>query len=86
MLRLKSATLAVYVLPLALVACGEPSTRDDPRTQAPLVRTAIVVSAIERTHAFTGVVVARIQSDLSFRVQGKILERLVDTGQAVKRG
>lgn len=86
MLRLKSATLAVYVLPLALVACGEPSTRDDPRTQVPLVRTATVVSAKDRTHAFTGVVVARIQSDLSFRVQGKILERLVDTGQTVKRG
>jgi RND family efflux transporter MFP subunit len=27
-----------------------------------------------------------VQSDLGFRVPGKILERLVDTGQAVKRG
>jgi biotin carboxyl carrier protein len=32
------------------------------------------------------VVVARTQSDLGFRVQGKILERFVDTGQTVKRG
>ena len=31
-------------------------------------------------------VVARTQSDLGFRVQGKILERFVDTGQSVKRG
>lgn len=30
--------------------------------------------------------VARTQSDLSFRVSGKILQRLVDTGEAVKRG
>jgi RND family efflux transporter MFP subunit len=27
-----------------------------------------------------------VQSDLGFRVAGKVLERLVDTGQAVKRG
>jgi RND family efflux transporter MFP subunit len=31
-------------------------------------------------------VAARVQSDLGFRVSGKVLERLVDTGQTVKRG
>ncbi|MGF0949337.1 efflux RND transporter periplasmic adaptor subunit, partial [Klebsiella pneumoniae] len=35
---------------------------------------------------FTGVVVARTQSDLGFRVAGKVLERRVETGQSVKRG
>ncbi|MEQ9847350.1 efflux RND transporter periplasmic adaptor subunit [Pectobacterium brasiliense] len=86
MLRLKSTTLAVCLLPLALVACGDASDVDDPRNQPPLVRAATVVSAVETSRAFTGVVVARVQSDLGFRVQGKILERLVDTGQTVKRG
>lgn len=86
MLRLKPATLAVCLVPLALVACGEPSDTVDPRSLPPLVRVASVVSAIDDSRAFTGVVVARIQSDLGFRVQGKILERLVDTGQTVKRG
>lgn len=86
MLRLKPATLALCLLPLALVACGDPSGADDPRTQPPLVRVATVVSAADASRAFTGVVVARTQSDLGFRVQGKILERLVDTGQTVKRG
>lgn len=84
--RLKPATLALCLLPLALVACGDPSGADDPRTQPPLVRAATVVSAADASRAFTGVVVARTQSDLGFRVQGKILERLVDTGQTVKRG
>lgn len=84
--RLKPATFAVCLLPLALVACGEPSDASDPRTQPPLVRAATVVSAVDTSRAFTGVIVARVQSDLGFRVQGKILERLVDTGQAVKRG
>lgn len=86
MLRLQSAPLAVCLLPLALTACGDASGTDDPRTQPPLVRSATVVSAMDASRAFTGVVVARVQSDLGFRVQGKILERLVDTGQTVKRG
>lgn len=86
MLRLKPATFAVCLLPLALMACGDPSDVDDPRSQPPRVRAATVVSAVDTSRAFTGVVVARIQSDLGFRVQGKIFERLVDTGQTVKRG
>ncbi|HDR2791740.1 MULTISPECIES: efflux RND transporter periplasmic adaptor subunit [Enterobacter] len=86
MLWLKPATFAVCLLPLALAACGDSSSTDDPRTQPPLVRVATVVSAGDAARAFTGVVVARTQSDLGFRVQGKILDRLVDTGQTVKRG
>jgi RND family efflux transporter MFP subunit len=35
---------------------------------------------------FTGVVGARVQSDLGFRVGGKVMARLVDAGQAVHRG
>ena len=85
MLRLNSASFAVCILPLALVACGDNTGNDDPRTQPPLVRSATIESAVDTSRAFTGVVVARTQSDLGFRVQGKILERLVDTGQTVKR-
>jgi len=83
MLWLKPATFAVCLLPLVLVACGDPAGVTDPRTQPPLVRVATVVSAVDTSRAFTGVVVARTQSDLGFRVQGKILERLVDPGQTV---
>lgn len=86
MLRIKPATLAVCLLPFALVACGDNSGTDDPRTQPPLVRAVNVARANDAYRSFTGVVVARTQSDLGFRVQGKILERLVDTGDTVKRG
>jgi RND family efflux transporter MFP subunit len=75
----------ICVLPFALVACGE-KTQTDPRTEAPLVRAAIVQETIPASRSFTGTVAARVQSDLGFRVSGKVLERLVDTGQAVKRG
>lgn len=54
--------------------------------QAPLVRSAVVRASSDVSRTFTGVVAARVQADLGFRVSGKLLERLVDTGQTVKRG
>jgi RND family efflux transporter MFP subunit len=36
--------------------------------------------------SFTGTVAARVESDLGFRVSGKVLERLVQAGQGVRRG
>jgi len=58
----------------------------DPRTQPPLVRVAMPAAANEATREFTGIVAARVQSDLGFRVGGKVIERLVDAGQVVHRG
>ena len=78
-------SIAIFVLPVALFACGEKAPTD-PRTQAPLVRTAVVKDSTSATRAFTGTVAAKVQSDLGFRVSGKVVERLVDTGQTVKRG
>lgn len=86
MFRLRFATsVAVLALPFALVACGGKAPTD-PRTEAPLVRAAIVQDAIPTARSFTGTVAARVQSDLGFRVSGKVLQRLVDAGQTVKRG
>ncbi len=76
----------VALLPIALAACSDATSSIDPRTQAPLVRVAPVASGGQTEPSFSGVVAARVQSDLGFRVPGKILERLVDSGQAVKRG
>lgn len=85
MLRRQLATYAICLLPLALTACGD-SPASDPRTEAPPVRVQAVQSASAMSRSFTGVMAARVQSDLGFRVPGKVQERLVDTGQAVKCG
>ena len=86
MLRHRLATSTVIcALPFALVACGE-KTSTDPRTEVPLVRAATIHEATTASRSFTGTVAARVQSDLGFRVSGKVLERLVDAGQSVKRG
>lgn len=58
----------------------------DPRQQPPLVRVAAVQEAQASERAFTGVVAARVLSELGFRINGKITQRLVDVGQRVKRG
>src|SRR6476659_4113032 len=76
----------VSLIPFAVAACHNAATSSDPRTQNPLVRVATVQTSAQGDRSFTGIVAARVQSDLGFRVPGKVLERLVDTGQAVKRG
>ena len=86
MRRPRPVHIAACLLPLVLAACGDSSTVEDPRTHAPLVRASAVQGASDVSRSFTGVVAARVQGDLGFRVSGKILERLVDTGQTVKRG
>ena len=85
MLRRLTTSTAICVLTLALLACGEKAP-SDPRTDAPQVRMATVEGASSASRSFTGIVAARVQSDLGFRVSGKVLERLVDTGQSVTRG
>jgi RND family efflux transporter MFP subunit len=73
------------LVPFVLAGCSDASSAD-PRTQAPLVRVSVVERSVETERSFTGVVAARVESDLGFRVPGKVLQRLVDTGQTVKRG
>lgn len=76
---------AVALAALTLTAC-KPEAQADPRQAARIVQIAEVQSAEPRQRAFTGVVAARVQSNLGFRVPGKIIERLVDTGESVKAG
>jgi RND family efflux transporter MFP subunit len=69
-----------------LFGCHHPAS-SDARTDPPRVRSAVVESEVSsRTRSFTGTVSARVQSDLGFRVPGKVLARLVSSGQQVRRG
>ncbi len=57
----------------------------DPRTASPLVRVAEVTNTGMTERSFTGTVASRVQSNLGFRVPGKIVERMVDVGQHVSK-
>lgn len=83
--RLVSSAVICVALPFALAACGD-KAQPDSRTEAPLVRATTIQAADSASRSFTGTVAARVQSDLGFRVSGKVMERLVDAGQTVKRG
>jgi len=78
------ATAACAVL--ALSACKPSETADDPRIKTQLVRVATVQPAGPAAQGFTGVVAAKVESNLGFRVPGKVVERLVDIGQTVHAG
>lgn len=75
--------IAGATLLLSLAACSHP----EPPPQ-PLAKVAwFTAGASENTaSSFTGVVHARTESNLGFRVAGKVVERLVDPGQRVKKG
>src|SRR4051812_15671430 len=79
------SALLITVLVASLAGCGH-QQEPDPRTQPELVRTLEVGSPSGADPAFTGVVSARVQSNLGFRVPGKITKRLIDTGQSVRAG
>lgn len=79
--------ITVFIVSLmSLVGCKSAQSPDDPRTKTQRVSIAVVRPADANIMAFTGVVTARVQSNLGFRVAGKVTERLVDTGQTVKKG
>jgi len=77
--------LVVTAFAISLTGCGQ-KRESDPRTQPELVRIVRIGSSSGADPAFTGTVSARVQSNLGFRVPGKITSRLVDTGQYVHAG
>ena len=79
------AAVVIAGLLINFVGRGGPK-ESDPRTKPELVRVVEVGPSSAGDPSFTGVVSARVQSNLGFRVPGKITERLVDTGQFVRAG
>jgi len=69
---------------LALAGCSPAETAVPP--EPPLVQTVEVAHGTGGVSRYTGVIRARTESNLGFRVAGKISERLVDPGDRVKRG
>src|SRR5438552_18998839 len=77
--------MTVTGIAATLTGCNQKQELE-PRTRPELVRTVVIVSSSGADPAFTGVISARVQSNLGFRVPGKITSRLVDTGQFVRAG
>jgi RND family efflux transporter MFP subunit len=79
------AFLAVLLLPVALAAC-----QDEPKPVAkadrPVLTETVAFEARTPERTFVATVRPRIESDLGFRVPGKVSRRLVNVGETVKAG
>jgi RND family efflux transporter MFP subunit len=84
-IKLRGAALAAALLATSLSACND-------RSAAPAERAAVVLTELAQPRdgqaavTLTGEVQARFRADLSFRVSGRVLERLVDVGAHVNAG
>ena len=76
--------------PLALlIVLNGCNSKADTAAEVPQPRPVLaakVEAAGTQQSAYTGVVAARTESDLGFRVGGKVIERKIDPGQHVSRG
>ena len=78
---------AVMLLPslVALAACG-PTTAQQPTPERPVLVTTVHYEPQVADRTFVGTVRPRIESDLGFRVTGKVSKRLVEVGSHVDAG
>jgi len=80
-----SSVLIAILFAAGISGCNT-KQHQDRRILPELVRVAQVGSARPSGRSFTGIVTARVQSDLGFRVPGKVTKRLVDAGELVRAG
>lgn len=76
----------ISLLSVTFLLVGCESQVKDPRLEDKVVSVISVKKAKNQEQSFTGIVTAKVQSNLGFRVSGKIINRFVDNGQEVKKG
>jgi RND family efflux transporter MFP subunit len=77
--------IVLAVAAMVLSACSEPAPVEK-AARAVLVRDLAGDTTPSQPNVYVGTVSARFESDLAFRIGGKLVERRVDTGDQVKRG
>ena len=70
----------------ALVVAGCAKEAPPPEVVRPVQLAPVVIGAMAETSVFAGEVKPRHETDLAFRIGGKIVERRADVGAAVKKG
>lgn len=78
--------LAVIAIPLllALAGCGKPPAK--PEEIRPVRSTVVNLGSVDSGNTYAGEVRPRYESDLGFRVAGKILNRSINVGDVVRSG
>src|SRR5437762_2894506 len=76
---------AVALLPL-LAACGDQATSATGRPERPVQVQRVAFQTEDASREFVGVVRARYETDVGFRVAGKITTRVINVGDRVRAG
>lgn len=76
----------IAAITIFVIIFGKKNENIKSQNIAPYVQTYELVSNNEDDFKLTGTVHARVESDLGFRVSGKIIKRLVNNGQYVRKG
>jgi RND family efflux transporter MFP subunit len=84
--RAIAAILAVIAIAPALAACNDASTSATASPTRPVQVQRVVFAPADENREFPGVVRARYETDLGFRVAGKMVARLVSVGDRVRAG
>src|SRR6266699_2636824 len=82
---LLKAFATIALLPL-LAACGDQATSAIAKAERPVKVQRVAFQSEDASREFVGVVRARYETDLGFRVAGKITARLVNVGDRVRAG
>jgi RND family efflux transporter MFP subunit len=85
-LRAVAPILAVIALAPALAACNDVATSATATPVRPVQVQRVVFAPADENREFAGVVRARYETDLGFRVAGKMVARLVNVGDRVRAG
>jgi RND family efflux transporter MFP subunit len=79
------AAIAV-ALPFLLTACEDDSVSAEAKSERPVQVQRVAFESNSASREFVGVVRARYETDLGFRVAGKIVSRIVNVGDRVRAG
>ena len=74
------------LLPAVALAACEPTTAQQPAPGRPVLVTTVHYEPQVADRSFVGTIRPRIESDLGFRVTGKVSKRLVEVGTIVETG
>jgi RND family efflux transporter MFP subunit len=78
--------ILALVLPTMIAACDTQSAEKAPQPDRPVLVATVHFEALSPERSFVASIRPRIESDLGFRVSGKVARRLVDVGQRVAAG
>ena len=85
-MQIMKQTILFFVLTATLAACHNETVAPPAKTGRPVLTQVVGAVAGETGNSYSGEIRARHEAALGFRIGGKIIERLVDTGALVKRG